>query len=132
MAHARPADLRDLGEVLARIRALPGVRERRPGVFWLRGTPFLHFHTTGDFRRAHAKRGRTWGPEIVLPFDPSVRAKAAFLREVRARHEACLAAGGHGISSGMRLTRPPEPALSRRARRPPAGSPAARPPSSSR
>ncbi|PYN21009.1 MAG: hypothetical protein DMD76_22770, partial [Candidatus Rokuibacteriota bacterium] len=67
MGRARPNDLRDLHDALREIRALPGLSEPRPGVFWLRRTPFLHFHTTGDFRRAHAKVGRTWGREIVLP-----------------------------------------------------------------
>lgn len=90
MGHARPNDLRDLRDVLKEIRALPGLSEPRPGVFWLRRTPFLHFHTTGDFRRAHAKVGRTWGAEIVLPFNPSASAKAAFVREIRARYKACL------------------------------------------
>jgi hypothetical protein len=60
MGHARANDLRDLRDALAEIRALPGVSERRPGVFWLRRTAFLHFHTTGDFRRAHAKIGTAW------------------------------------------------------------------------
>jgi len=92
MGHARANDLRDLRDALAEIRALPGVSERRPGVFWLRQTPFLHFHTTGDFRRAHAKIGSVWGPEIVLPFGASRAARAAFLREIRARYDACVAA----------------------------------------
>src|SRR6267378_3707854 len=92
MGHARANDLRDLHDALAQIRALPGVSERRPGVFWLRQTPFLHFHTTGDFRRAHAKIGSVWGPEIVLPFGASRAARAAFVREIRARYDACVAA----------------------------------------
>ncbi|OLC61792.1 MAG: hypothetical protein DMD80_03245 [Candidatus Rokuibacteriota bacterium] len=90
MGRARPNDLRDLDDALREIRALPGLSERRPGVFWLRRTPFLHFHTTGDFRRAHAKVGRTWGREIVLPFGASRAARTAFVREIRKRYETCL------------------------------------------
>jgi len=90
MGHAGPNHLRDLRDALREIRALPGLSEPRPGVFWLRRTPFLHFHTTGDFRRAHAKVGRTWGPEIVLPFGASRKIRAAFVKEIRARHAACL------------------------------------------
>src|SRR5882724_2776543 len=90
MGHAGPNHLRDLRDALREIRALPGLSEPRPGVFWLRRTPFLHFHTTGDFRRAHAKVGRTWGPEIVLPFGASRAARTAFVREIRKRYETCL------------------------------------------
>jgi len=90
MGHARPKDLHDLRDALAVIRALPGLTERAPGVFWLRRTPFLHFHTTGDYRRAHAKAGRTWGREIVLPLAASRKVKEAFVREIRARYKACL------------------------------------------
>jgi len=91
MPRATPADLTDLCDELTQIRALPGVDERAPGVFWLRGTPFLHFHTRRPPRRVHAKRGRAWGPEIVLPFGASRAARGAFVREIRARHAACLA-----------------------------------------
>jgi hypothetical protein len=91
MGHARAQDLRDLRDVLDAVRALPGVSEPRPGVFWLGRAPFLHFHTRGNLRRAHAKVGKRWGTEILVPFNPSVRAKAAFVREIRARHRACLA-----------------------------------------
>jgi hypothetical protein len=93
MGHARNKDLRDIDDVLARIRALPGVTERSRGVFYLRRAPFLHFHTTREIRYVHAKIGATWGPEIPLPFDASRSLKAAFMKEVRARHKACLGAG---------------------------------------
>jgi len=100
MGHAQPNDLRDLRDALDAIRALPGLSERRPGVFWLRRTPFLHFHTTGDFRRAHAKVGRTWGPEIVLPFGASRKVRSAFVKEIRARHAACLQVQQRGRQRG--------------------------------
>jgi hypothetical protein len=93
MGHARTKDLRDIDGVLARIRALPGVTERSRGVFYLRRAPFLHFHTTREIRYVHAKIGATWGPEIPLPFDASRSLKAAFMKEVRARHKACVKAG---------------------------------------
>jgi hypothetical protein len=92
MGHSRPKDLRDIDDVLGSIRALPGVTERSKGVFYLRRAPFLHFHTTREARYAHAKIGATWGLEIPLPFDASRSLKAAFMKEVRARHKACLKA----------------------------------------
>src|SRR5207253_4176858 len=90
MARNRPNDLRDLRDALARIRTLPGLTERAPGVFWLHRTPFLHFHTRRPPRRVHAKNGAGWGAEIVLPFGAGRAARAAFVREIRARYAACL------------------------------------------
>jgi hypothetical protein len=92
MGHSRTKDLRDIADVLGRIRALPGVIERSKGVFYLRRAPFLHFHTTDETRYADAKIGKTWGPEIPLPFEATRSKKAAFMKEVRARHKACLKA----------------------------------------
>jgi hypothetical protein len=85
-------DLRDLADVLDQVRGWPDIVERRPGVFWLRRTPFLHFHVKGDDRRAHAKRNGRWGAEISVPFAPGVRVKAALLRELRARYASCVSA----------------------------------------
>jgi hypothetical protein len=92
MPRARHADLGDLSDALAQIRALPGLTERAPGVFWLGRTPFMHFHTARPPRRVHAKKGTGWGAEIVLPVGAGRSARAAFVREIRARYEACLTA----------------------------------------
>ena len=91
MTRARASDLSDLRDALARIRALPGLTERAPGVFWLRRVPFMHFHTTKAPRRVHAKNGKTWGAEIVLPVGAGRAARAAFVREIRARYAVCVA-----------------------------------------
>jgi len=91
MPRAHLTDLRDLRDALARIRALPGLIERGPGVFWLGRTPFMHFHTRRAPRRVHAKNGRTWGAEIVLPVGAGRAAREAFVREIRARYAACVA-----------------------------------------
>jgi hypothetical protein len=89
VGHARYEELRDLEDVLAGIRALPGVSEPAPGVFYIRRTPFLHFHTKAGKRWADAKTGATWGAEMPLPFGAGKRRKASFLAEVRARHRRC-------------------------------------------
>jgi hypothetical protein len=44
MKHARPEALEKLRPLLARIRALPGLDERRPGVFYVKSRAYLHFH----------------------------------------------------------------------------------------
>jgi hypothetical protein len=91
MPRARRADLSDLDDALTSIRALPGLIERTPGVFWLHRVPFMHFHTARPPRRVHAKNGPGWGAEIVLPMGASRAARAAFVKEIHARYEACLA-----------------------------------------
>jgi hypothetical protein len=44
MRHARPEDLDRLEPLLARLRALPALKERSRGVFYWKGRSFLHFH----------------------------------------------------------------------------------------
>src|SRR5262249_49515120 len=89
-----PSPLDDLRDAPAGIGPLPGVIERAPGVFWLHRIPFMHFHTARPPRRVHAKRGARWGAEIVLPVGAGRAVRAAFVKEIRARYEACLAARG--------------------------------------
>ena len=89
MGHARYSDLGDLEDVLEAIRKLPDISEPKPGIFYLRRVPFLHFHMKAGTRYADAKVGAEWGPEIQIPVDCRQREKSVFLREVRARHAAC-------------------------------------------
>ncbi len=44
MKHAGPAALDALEPLLAQIRALPGLKEKARGVFYLKSRAFLHFH----------------------------------------------------------------------------------------
>ena len=44
MKHANPASLAQIEPLLARIRTLAGLVERRPGIFYRRSAAFLHFH----------------------------------------------------------------------------------------
>jgi len=49
--HAGASTFNRLAPLLTRLREMPGLVERRPGVFYLRSRAFLHFHDdpTGDF-----------------------------------------------------------------------------------
>lgn len=102
MPRARRTDLSDLADALASIRALPGLTERAPGVFWLGRVPFMHFHTRKPPRRVHAKNGAGWGAEIVLPVGAGRSTRAAFVREIRARYAACVASINRTVSSRRR------------------------------
>jgi len=44
MAHAEPKALEPLLPLLRQLREIKGLKEVRPGIFYLRGSAFLHFH----------------------------------------------------------------------------------------
>lgn len=44
MKHAGPRTLDRIAPLLEKLRARPVLRERRPGVFYLKSRAFLHFH----------------------------------------------------------------------------------------
>ena len=44
MKHAGPATLATLEPLLVRLRALPGLIEKKPGIFYLKSSAYLHFH----------------------------------------------------------------------------------------
>jgi len=44
MRHARDEDLDRLEDLLAELRALPGLAEKKRGVFYRKSRAFLHFH----------------------------------------------------------------------------------------
>jgi hypothetical protein len=44
MRHARDADLDRIDGLLAQLRALPGLKEKKRGVFYSGSRAFLHFH----------------------------------------------------------------------------------------
>ncbi|HEY8003476.1 MAG TPA: hypothetical protein VIE16_04570 [Phenylobacterium sp.] len=44
MRHARDADLDRIDGLLAQVRTLPGLKEKKRGVFYRKSRGFLHFH----------------------------------------------------------------------------------------
>ena len=54
MKHAGDKTLADLEPLLAQLRAVPGLVERKPGIFYRGSNAFLHFHEdpTGLFADA--------------------------------------------------------------------------------
>jgi hypothetical protein len=87
MAHYCPPDLLDdLAEVLTEVRSWAGVIEKKPGIFYVRGQPFLHFHLVeGERRRADVKGATRWVQQD-LPRPASAARQRAFLRELRLRY----------------------------------------------
>ena len=57
MAHADEAALQRLLPLLRQLREIRSLREMKPGIFYLKGSAFLHFHDDagallGDLKRA--------------------------------------------------------------------------------
>ena len=44
MKHASAQTLESLAHLLGRLRAIPGLKERKAGTFYLGSSAFLHFH----------------------------------------------------------------------------------------
>jgi len=60
MKHATAETLAQLTDLLARIRAVPGLVEKRPGVFYRKGRAFLHFHEDPAGLFADVRPGEEW------------------------------------------------------------------------
>ena len=60
MKHATPDTLAQLAGLLVRLRGLPRMVERRPGVFYVKGKAFLHFHEDPAGIFADVKVGNDW------------------------------------------------------------------------
>jgi hypothetical protein len=54
--HATEQDLQPIAPLLARLRALPGLTERKPGTFYRKSVAFLHFHDDAGILHADIKQ----------------------------------------------------------------------------
>lgn len=91
MARCPIEELKDLKVELSKIGQLPGVQEQKPGIFYLKRQGFLHFHLKDGRRWADVRDGKAWGPEIEIPKPSTALQRAAFLKEVVARHQRTYA-----------------------------------------
>ena len=57
MAHADPSALQPYLALLGQLREIKGLKEVRPGIFYLRGAAFLHFHDEKGIISADLKKG---------------------------------------------------------------------------
>jgi hypothetical protein len=60
LKHAGSAALDALADMLAEIRGHGRLVERRPGVFYLKGRAFLHFHEDASGLQADLRSGAEW------------------------------------------------------------------------
>ena len=81
-----PELLDDLADVFETVRAWEGVVEKKPGVFYARRLPFLHFHLAeGGQRRADIKSRAGWLP-FDLPRPISSTRRRQLLRALKTHH----------------------------------------------
>jgi hypothetical protein len=90
--HASEQTLRQLGPLLDRLRALPELVERKPGIFYRRSSAFLHFHEDPAGVFADAKLDGSSFERIKL-------SGAADAEELVRRVSAAMA--GHGASASV-------------------------------
>jgi len=86
MAHCPFELLDDLGGVLAEVRGWAGVKEERPGVFYVRREPFLHFHLLKDGRRRGDVKGSRGWMSLDLPRPISATRRQALRRRLRTHY----------------------------------------------
>ena len=86
MAHCLHEQLDDLADVFAELRTWAEVAEKKPGIFYVSGQPFLHFHLVQGGRRRADVKGRTGWVPLDLPRPISATRRRALLRELRLRH----------------------------------------------
>ena len=60
MRHARPDDLTPLAPALERLRAVPGLTEKKPGTFYRGSKAFLHFHVDAAGLFADVRPDDAW------------------------------------------------------------------------
>jgi hypothetical protein len=70
MKHAGVAALADIAGLLAQLRALPGMVEKKPGIFYRRGQAFLHFHEDPAGMFMDVRVGGDWA-RFAVPVDPA-------------------------------------------------------------
>ena len=58
MAHADEEGLKRLLPLIRQLREIKGLKEMKPGIFYLKGSAFIHFHDEAGALVADLKRAR--------------------------------------------------------------------------
>ncbi len=87
MAHADDAALARLLPLLRQLRALPGLREMKPGIFYLKGSAFVHFHDEAGLLVADLKRAGGGFDRYPVDAAPGQRKLIDDAKRRAARHE---------------------------------------------
>ena len=74
-------------EALAELRALPGLREKSAGTFYVKGSAFLHFHEEVEY----------FGRKVI----PLVRELEARLARTKGAEACCVFGAGYLVNAGV-------------------------------
>jgi hypothetical protein len=89
MARASKQSLEKLEAMLAQIRAIEPLTESKPGIFYLKREPMLHFHEQDGVAYAHMKTSEGGFDDFAVN---TVAERNALVRELRHRCAARLGA----------------------------------------
>jgi len=88
MAHADEAALARLLPVLRQLREIKGLREMKPGIFYLKGSAFIHFHDEAGVLVADLKKaGGSGFDRYPVDTAPSQRKLVDDAKRRVARHD---------------------------------------------
>ena len=85
MKHAGRDALEVLGDLLVNLRARTGLVEKRPGIFYVKGRAFLHFHEDRAGLFADLRQGGDWQRFPVNSSDERAELLEIIDRSARAR-----------------------------------------------
>ena len=90
MAHCPYDKLGDMEPAFTAIRALDGLREPKPGIFYMKSDGFLHFHVDKEGRRWADVKTAPRGAWTTIPVSDRVTAAECrkFVRAVEKCHKA--------------------------------------------
>jgi len=87
MGHTTADNLKDIQSELEMIARLEGVKQKSPGIFYLKTTPFLHFHDKDGKRWADVKTVDGGWQSVEINFNPSTKIKTAFVKIAESAHK---------------------------------------------
>lgn len=82
MKHASPATLDTIEPLLAGVRKVPALRERRRGIFYLKSVAYLHFHEDPAGLFADVKLDGAWKRIDVTKADAKRKLLASVRRDL--------------------------------------------------
>jgi hypothetical protein len=85
MKHAGRGALEALGDLLVNLRARTGLVEKRPGIFYVKGRAYLHFHEDRAGLFADLRQGGDWQRFPVNSSDERAKLLEIIDRSDRAR-----------------------------------------------
>lgn len=86
MGHTAFKNLIDLIEELEIIRSFEGIKEKKPGIFYLKSSSFLHFHDSDGKRWADVKLKSGW-KKVDIDFSASLSQRKKFIDQVKYHYE---------------------------------------------